>query len=107
MTHHLAQFITGHGNFGAYLHKFKRRDSEECGYCGAPETAGHVVLECPRWHGIRHEMNVEIGTRITADNIIPNMLDNPTKWQKITNAIVSIMRKKEEAERNSARRRSE
>ncbi|GJQ67634.1 hypothetical protein Trydic_g8425 [Trypoxylus dichotomus] len=40
------QLITGHGNFGAYLHRIGRRDSADC-ECGGEDTAGHVLFDCP------------------------------------------------------------
>ncbi|GJQ70544.1 hypothetical protein Trydic_g22945, partial [Trypoxylus dichotomus] len=40
------QLVTGHGNFGAYLHRVGRRDSADC-ECGGEDTAGHVLFDCP------------------------------------------------------------
>jgi hypothetical protein len=41
------QFLTGHGAFNAYLHRFKLRDSPDCP-CGEDlQTSEHLLWECP------------------------------------------------------------
>ncbi|GJQ68329.1 hypothetical protein Trydic_g23102, partial [Trypoxylus dichotomus] len=46
LSHQATQLVTGHGNFRAYLHRIGRRDSADCD-CGAEDTAGHVLFDCP------------------------------------------------------------
>ncbi|BES88315.1 Hypothetical protein NTJ_01122 [Nesidiocoris tenuis] len=49
------QLMTGHGNFNARLHFFKRRDSRACS-CGEPEeTAEHVLRSCRMYNRIRRD----------------------------------------------------
>lgn len=43
---HLAQGLSAHGCFRAYLFSKERSDSPDCA-CGQPETAAHCFLECP------------------------------------------------------------
>jgi len=44
---YLTQGLTGHGVFGSYLHKFRRRDDPSCP-CGAlQQTPHHIFCECP------------------------------------------------------------
>ena len=88
MNYHVTQFLSGHDTFNAYLHRFKRRDSAECRYCGDVETMEHVVFECPQLHENRHELQVEIDRTITPNNVIHVMLE------KMTNALVAIIRTK-------------
>ena len=99
LNYHITQFLTGHGAFNAYLHRFKRRDTAECETCGKEETAEHVIFECTKWNKTRTEMQKEAKSKITPENIIQKMLENPTNWEKITNALVEIIRTKEESER--------
>ncbi|KAL7724943.1 hypothetical protein ACLKA6_002307 [Drosophila palustris] len=41
---HLAQFLTGHGGFRKYLHKYRQEDSPECPTCpSASEDPEHVL----------------------------------------------------------------
>lgn len=102
---HLTQFITGHGCFGHYLHRIKRRDSDECQLCGSrPDTANHAVLECDAWTTLREDLQNEIGAVINAGNIIDNMLSSKENWRKISSTIEEIMRKREEVERDQERR---
>jgi ribonuclease HI len=52
----LTQFLSGHGNFGSYLKRFKLRDSDICD-CGlAQETPLHVILECLLFAEERHQL---------------------------------------------------
>ncbi|GJQ86366.1 hypothetical protein Trydic_g4941 [Trypoxylus dichotomus] len=46
LSYQATQLVTGHGNFGAYLHRIGRRDSANC-ECGEEDTAGHVLFDCP------------------------------------------------------------
>ncbi|GJQ86212.1 hypothetical protein Trydic_g12477 [Trypoxylus dichotomus] len=46
LSYQATQLVTGHGNFGAYLHRIGRRDSANC-ECGGEDTAGHVLFNCP------------------------------------------------------------
>ncbi|GJQ66528.1 hypothetical protein Trydic_g4514 [Trypoxylus dichotomus] len=46
LSYQATQLVTGHGNFGAYLHRIGRRDSADC-ECGGEDTAGHVLFDCP------------------------------------------------------------
>ncbi|GJQ79257.1 hypothetical protein Trydic_g5500 [Trypoxylus dichotomus] len=46
LSYQATQLVTGHGNFGAYLHRIQRRDSADC-ECGGEDTAGHVLFDCP------------------------------------------------------------
>ncbi|VVC26365.1 Hypothetical protein CINCED_3A006570 [Cinara cedri] len=45
--HWLCQFLTGHGSFGVYLVKWRRRSFDKCQLCGiTPDTIEHVVYNC-------------------------------------------------------------
>ena len=42
---YLAQALSGHGCFNAYLKRFKKRDDESCRYCGSlVENAEHTLF---------------------------------------------------------------
>ena len=46
----LAWFITGHGPFNAYLHRFNLSESEICRFCGDhSETPEHLLFDCRRF----------------------------------------------------------
>ncbi|CAN0033380.1 unnamed protein product, partial [Heterosigma akashiwo] len=49
--------MSGHCNLGAYLHRFGRRGTPECAFCGKDvESVGHFLLECRRWDRERNEI---------------------------------------------------
>ena len=49
MNFYLAQALSGHGAFAAYLHRRKRRDTPDCELCacGCDQTAEHCLKVCP------------------------------------------------------------
>lgn len=46
VSHVTSMFLTGHGAFMAYLHRFAKSATNECQQCGQLDTASHVVFEC-------------------------------------------------------------
>jgi len=47
---YITQMITGHGCFGKYLTKYRRRQNPECVDCGAAEDdVKHTLLVCNWW----------------------------------------------------------
>lgn len=104
VTFHLTQLLTGHGSFGQYLHRFKRRNTDECQLCGSsPDTPNHAVFECDAWHLNRRELEIDIGMEITADNVVGTMLESKEKWSKIAALIEKILRRREDIEREKER----
>jgi hypothetical protein len=47
---YLAQALTGHGCFGAFLHRIGKKPTPACWYCGeeVEDDAQHTLFECPR-----------------------------------------------------------
>ncbi|GJQ76253.1 hypothetical protein Trydic_g1988 [Trypoxylus dichotomus] len=61
----------GYGNFGALLHRIGRRDNANCG-CGAEDTAGHVLFNCPYmkvWRARREEV-ARIGDKVPSSSLV-------------------------------------
>ena len=49
LNFHVTQALSGHGTFGTYLYKYKRRESAAC-VCGFPEQSPeHVFMTCPEF----------------------------------------------------------
>lgn len=44
--YYTTQFVSGHGNFKVKLRGFNLVSSDRCVYCGVPEIAQHVLMEC-------------------------------------------------------------
>jgi len=100
VSFHVTQFLTGHGCFPAYLHKFGKLESPVCWYCGHEEDdANHTVFACDAWKTRRARVNTTLRTTLTPDNIIPVMLRDKYSWDTVSTFIHEVMGKKEEEER--------
>uniref|UniRef100_A0A2M4CS98 Putative retrovirus-related pol polyprotein from type-1 retrotransposable element n=1 Tax=Anopheles darlingi TaxID=43151 RepID=A0A2M4CS98_ANODA len=84
----LTQFLSGHGCFRSYLHRFGHAGSPACPECGSgvEETPEHVVFECPRFAAERAEF-VNLG----ADDIVAEMCNKQATWNAVSRAVTSIM----------------
>ena len=53
-----SQFLTGHGAFRGYLHRFGLAESPICRFCmlGAVETPNHILFICEQFDDIRAEL---------------------------------------------------
>ena len=61
LNYYITQAITGHGNFGSYLKKFKKTESESCKGCGAVEdSVWHCIFECEKYAGLREKFNIKV-----------------------------------------------
>lgn len=87
---HLTQFLTGHGTFQAYLHRFNLSDTEECLYCESVDDVGHTFFECIRWEEERKKIEDKMD-RITPENIIDKMLENKEHWDMVKNTVRTIL----------------
>lgn len=52
-NHYMTQFMTGHGNFASYLHRFGLRISAECSTCGIEDTHRTNLPISGRAYGLR------------------------------------------------------
>lgn len=108
VNYHLTQFLTGHGCYGEYLHRFHRRISDECQLCGVrPDTAEHAVFECDAWTRQRREIEGHVGQEVTADNVTTMMTASKENWKRIDETVGMIMRKREEIERQQEKSANE
>ncbi|XP_026681815.1 uncharacterized protein LOC113468803 [Diaphorina citri] len=44
VTFELAQFLTGHGSFAAYLKRFRIQEDDKCIYCQQIDTSKHSIF---------------------------------------------------------------
>jgi len=50
LSHHVTQYLTGHGCFNKYLLRFKKRENAVCMYCDHPnDDVEHTFIGCDRW----------------------------------------------------------
>lgn len=89
---HLTQFLSGHGCFRRYLHRFGHAESPLCPTCqNDEETPEHVIFNCPRFMVERSEMLASGIGNLNADNIVEEMCQNENKWNAVNRAVVQIM----------------
>ncbi|XP_050665945.1 uncharacterized protein LOC126966114 [Leptidea sinapis] len=75
----MAQVITGHGGFAAYLHRFGLKDSPVCICDGqTDESALHLVLDCPRFGRWRFDLELQSGVAVLEANL-PHLITRPTR----------------------------
>ncbi|XP_008189466.1 uncharacterized protein LOC103311579, partial [Acyrthosiphon pisum] len=105
VKYHLAQFLTGHGAFGEYLHRFRRRNTDRCQLCGlSPDTPEHAIYECDAWERQRQDLAVYVGEQIKVENTVKLMMQNKENWMRIEDAVTKILKTREEVEREEERR---
>jgi hypothetical protein len=103
MDFHLTQALTGHGCFGAYLHRIGKADTPACWYFAeANDDAEHTVFVCPKWEDERKTFpkNASSDPR----ELIAAMLENDSKWEEAAQSIRNILKGKEKLERQLERR---
>lgn len=90
---HTTQFLSGHGCFRKYLHRFGHASSPFCPECDEiEETPQHVVFECPRFSTDRRELTTIIGNNdLNVDNVVCIMCSDENKWNAVNRMIVRIM----------------
>lgn len=72
---HFIQMITGHGCFGSYPNKYKKRLRQECVNCKAlVDNAEHTLFDSDRWWEERKRLEVTIGNNFEVDTVIEIIL---------------------------------
>lgn len=71
VNYDLTQFLTGHGGYRSYLHRFGHDDSPFCPLCKSEvENPEHAIFHCPRFERERTKMQVNSSVRLTPDNVV-------------------------------------
>lgn len=91
VTFHLTQFLSGHGCFRQYLHRFGHASSPNCPTCEITETPEHVVFVCPRFQEVRENMFSVCGLNTSPDDIVDKMCRNSSVWNAVSSAVSCIM----------------
>lgn len=70
ITFNLAQVLSRHEAFGAYLHHFGILGTPKCPYCGVKvNDTEHNFLVCPHWISTRADLNELVGRQIQRKDI--------------------------------------
>lgn len=90
----LSQFLTGHGCYRKYLHRFNLDDSPYCPTCkNAEETPEHVLFQCQRFEMERNLMHNIIGVHLNPDNVIEEVIKSQENWDAVNGALAEIHKK--------------
>ena len=93
---YLAQALSGHGCFNAYLKRFKKRDDESCCYYGSlVENAEHILFVCTRWGAERESVGRAVGAQLTPDTMVSLMLQSEQIWMLIESFVTLVMKTRE------------
>ncbi|CAK9820189.1 Putative 115 kDa protein in type-1 retrotransposable element R1DM [Anthophora quadrimaculata] len=105
LSFYLTQALTGHGSFGSYLCKFKKREDPGCQLCGDTEdTPEHALFKCGRFEEDRVSLATRGITIWDPGGLIPQMIESRTNWLLIKAYIEKIMTIREKEERTRERR---
>ena len=86
---YLAQALSGHGCFNAYLKRFKKRDDASCSYCGSlVDNAEHTLFFCARWGVAREAVGREVGAQLIPETMVSLILQSEQKWILIESASI-------------------
>ena len=92
----LAQALSIHGCFNAYLRRFQKRDEEMCCYCDSPvDNAEHALFVCAKWGAAREALGQAVGSELTPDTMVPLMLQSEQIWTLIESFVTLVMRTRE------------
>ena len=79
-----AQFLTGHGCYRVYLHKYGHDVGEACAECrNERETAMYVFFTCPRYVDQPNCLERTIGFQITLDYIVNLQSTSFDNWKAL------------------------
>ena len=92
---YLAQALSCHGCFNAYLKRLKKRDDESHHYCGSlVDNAEHTLFVCARWGVAREAVGRAVGAQHTPDNMVSLMLQSEQIWMLIKSFVTLVIKKR-------------
>lgn len=92
-TYYMTQFLTGHGCFRKYLHRFGHDSSPLCPDCmDQDEDANHAIFHCPRFRILNQN----------PQHIVGYMLQNEEHWEETTLSVTNILIELRRVERERA-----
>lgn len=90
----LTQFLTGHGCYRSYLHRFNLDDSPYCPSCKSDEESPeHVLFQCQRFSLERTVLYNKFGMALNSDNVVEAMLKSQENWDAVSGALAEIHKK--------------
>lgn len=105
--YYLSQALTGHGVYGAYLYRIRKAEEDSCWFCGETDTPEHTFFECEEFNVQRSRCETRCGVRITKHNMVDQMLQSSDKWREIQEMVTSILKSKEDYEREREKKKKD
>lgn len=108
VSYYLTQALTGHGCFQAYLFKRRRALSPTCVLCdtGEEDDVSHTLERCPLFRAERAGIERKLERPFSIDTMAMNMLESDAVWEAISLYVRSVLRRKEELERERQQKAS-
>lgn len=99
-SYQLTQFLSGHGGYRKYLHRFGHDTSPICPQCvGVEEDTEHAIFHCPRFME-------GFGENYNPSNVLDYMLQSESNWLEVESRISSIQTELRRLEKERNNRRS-
>ncbi|KAH1021818.1 hypothetical protein HUJ04_011304 [Dendroctonus ponderosae] len=98
LDYFVTQVFTGHGSFGTYLFKYRKRQSEECWHCGARDTPEHCLFQCEEYNSFREVATMKCGVRVTKENVAQLLLRSKAVGGALIEMLRNIMKTRNQAE---------
>ena len=93
----VTQVLSGHGCFGAYLFKYKKRSDPTCQDCGAgSDDADHAFFRCRVYTKEQDQLQHSIGAPLEPETVVEVVLCEPESWDKIACYFRHVITKKTE-----------
>ncbi|XP_071571278.1 uncharacterized protein [Temnothorax nylanderi] len=94
----LMQMLTGHGYFGDYLCRIRRKRMTRYHYCGDDrDMAQHTLEVCPAWVQERRVLVNQVNENLSLPRIIVAMLEREDSWRTVLSFCETVMSQKEAA----------
>lgn len=79
----IAQMLSGHGVFRAYLKRRGLSQTDRCVFCHEVDTVEHAVFFCRRFRWLRGRVELTLGETMLPDVIVPAMCGGEAKWTAV------------------------
>ena len=96
LSYYTTQLLSGHGAFGAYLHRFGITSTPECHSCGeefAVDMVEHSFFEWGAFERYRREAEKTLGP-IGVDNLVERMLTSKANWDAVAIWAATVLKAK-------------
>lgn len=94
--------LSGHGCFGAYLYRIRKKPNPDCWYgCAEADSAEHTLASCGNFVAQRTRLLATLGLRgqTTPEAIVEKSMEGAPAWEAFTVYYREVLLAKEALER--------